>query len=162
MFFVVRWMHLRLPGSALLFFLIGALLLSAGCTTFDKAWSETGKESFPTTTILGRWEGTWRSDANGHNGKLRCVVTEKPNGTQKARFHAIYKKVIGFGYTVPLKTTYTNGVFYLSGETNLGWWAGGLYRYEGYANETNFFSTYRCKYDYGTFQMARPTPESPR
>jgi hypothetical protein len=137
-------------------FLLLAGLLAGGCTTFNHAWTEAAKESFATNSLLGCWEGTWLSDANGHNGNLRCVVTLKNDGTYKARFHAIYKKVLGFGYTVTLKAAETNGVFQFSGEADLGWWAGGVYQYEGYARDTNFFSTYRCKYDHGTFQMTRP------
>jgi hypothetical protein len=92
-------------------FLLLAGLLAGGCTTFNHAWTEAAKESFATNSLLGCWEGTWLSDANGHNGNLRCVVTLKNDGTYKARFHAIYKKVLGFGYTVTLKAAETNGVW---------------------------------------------------
>jgi len=138
--------------------LLGAILLSGGCTTFGHAWAKAAKEPVTTNSLLGCWEGTWLSEANGHNGNLRCVVTLKNDGTYSARFHAIYKKVLGFGYTVPLKAAETNGMFQFSGEADLGWWAGGVYHYEGHAQDTNFFSTYRCKYDHGTFQMTRPGP----
>ena len=136
--------------------LVACLLLAGGCTTFNHAWTKAAKEPFSTNTLLGRWEGTWLSDVNGHNGNLRCVVTLRNDGTYRARFHATYKKVLGFGYKVPLKAAETNGVFRFRGEADLGWWAGGVYNYEGYAQDTNFFSTYRCKYDHGTFQMTRP------
>ena len=43
------------------------------------------------------------------------------------------------------------------GQADLGSLAGGLYHYEGYATLTNFYSTYRAQYDFGTFQMTRPT-----
>ena len=68
--------------------------------------------------------------------------------------------MLGFGYTVQLNVTETNGVFQFSGQANLGWWAGGVYRYEGHAQEMHFFSTYRCKYDHGTFQMTK-LPKGP-
>jgi hypothetical protein len=136
------------------------LLLATGCTTFNHDWAKTANRPAPTNELSGRWEGTWRSEVNGHNGKLRCVVTQKKDGTYKARFHAIYQKVLGFGYTVQLSVTETNGVFQFSGQANLGWWAGGVYDYEGRAREMHFFSTYRCKYDHGTFQLTR-LPEGP-
>ena len=145
------------PGVVPLVLLTG-LLLAGGCTTFGHAWAKAAKQPVPADSLLGRWEGTWLSDANGHNGSLRCVVTQRNDGSYRARFHAIYKKVIGFGYTVPIKVAETNGVLRFSGEANLGWWAGGIYHYEGYVQETKFFSTYRCKYDHGTFQMTRPVP----
>ena len=138
--------------------LVSGLLLAGGCTTFSHAWTRAARQAVPADSLLGCWEGTWLSDANGHNGSLRCVVTQKKDGTYNARFRAIYKKVLGFGYSVPLEATETNGVFQFSGQANLGWWAGGVYHYEGQAHGTNFFSNYRCKYDHGTFQMTRPSP----
>ena len=136
--------------------LLALLALCSGCRSFDKAWDKAAKEPSAKDSILGDWTGNWRSDVTGHDGKLRCVVRQDNNGIFSARFHAVYHKVMRFGYTVPLHATQTNGAFQLSGEANLGWWAGGVYRYEGYSNETNFFSTYSCKYDHGTFQMTRP------
>ena len=139
------------------FVMLVELLLAGGCTTFNHEWANAAKGPVPTDSVLGRWEGTWLSEVNGHNGNLRCLITLKKDGTYNARFHAIYRKVIGFGYTVPLDLTQTNGVFEFRGHANLGWWAGGVYYYEGHAQKADFFSTYRCKYDHGIFQMTRPT-----
>ena len=136
--------------------LFAHLALCSGCRSFDKAWAKAGEEPVTKTSILGRWNGTWTSVVNGHNGALRCLVTQDRNGIFIARFHAVYQKVVGFGYTVPLHATETNGALQFSGEANLGWWAGGVYHYKGYASETNFVSTYSCEYDHGTFQMTRP------
>lgn len=109
--------------------------------------------------MAGRWEGTWRSEVNGHSDQLRAVITTGSNGVYSTRFHARYKKGIlrfSFGYSVPLQVRQTNDTHQFHGEADLGWLAGGVYRYEGSATGTNFFSTYRCKYDRGTFQMTRP------
>ena len=65
-------------------------------------------------------------------------------------------KPVTFNYTVPLKVLKTNDVFNFTGDADLGSLAGGLYHYDGQAAGTNFFSTYSCKYDHGTFQMTRP------
>jgi len=135
--------------------LLAHLALCSGCRSFDKAWKTT-EEPIAKPSILGPWNGTWTSLVNGHNGALRCVVTQDKNGNFIARFHAVYQKVLRFGYTVPLQVTETNGAFEFRGEANLGWWAGGVYQYEGYTSETNFLSTYSCHYDHGTFQMTRP------
>ena len=64
-------------------------------------------------------------------------------------------QALSFGYTVGLKTEPTEAGCKFRGEANLGALAGGVYRYEGQADATNFFSTYSCKYDHGTFQMRR-------
>jgi hypothetical protein len=135
--------------------ILAALFLAGGCMTFEHDWAKAAKLSVPPNTLLGRWGGTWQSEANGHNGSLRCVVTQDKDGGYRARFHAIYAKVIGFGYTVPLRVTETNGVFEFNGRANLGWWAGGVYQYAGRAEGTNFSSTYHCKYDHGTFHMTK-------
>ena len=135
--------------------LLASSLILVGCKSFNTAWAEASKQSVPPNSLVGCWEGTWQSDANGHEGSLRCVVTARSGGAYKARYYAIYQKVIGFGYAIVLHTTETNGVSHFSGEANLGWWAGGVYNYEGSVQETNFFSTYRCKYDHGTFRMTR-------
>jgi len=152
--------HQGLVRALFSFALPAGLLLAGGCTTFDHDWTKTAARPVPTGSLLGRWEGTWLSEVNGHNGNLRCVITQNRDGTYQARFHAIYQKVLGFGYTVQLNVTETNGGFQFSGKANLGWWAGGVYHYEGQAQATRFFSTYRCKSDHGTFQMTRP-PRAP-
>ena len=113
----------------------------------------------PATSVTGRWEGTWRSEVNGHTDQLRCLMTTLTNGLCSARFQAKYRRGIfrfTFGYAVPLSVVNRGGRFEFEGEANLGWYAGGLYRYHGTATATNFTSTYRCKYDHGTFQMTRP------
>jgi hypothetical protein len=138
--------------------ILAGLLLACGCTTFNHEWVKAEAQPTPGTGVLGRWEGSWSSEVNGHNGNLRCVVTPKHDATSyRARFHAIYRKVIGFGYTVPLHVNETNGVFEFRGDANLGWWAGGVYHYEGRVQGNDFFCTYSCKYDHGTFQMKRLT-----
>jgi hypothetical protein len=141
--------------------LLVLLALCTGCRSFDKAWAKAAKKPVTKNSILGDWTGTWISAVSGHDGNLRCVVTQDSDGIFIARFHAIYQKVLGFGYTFPLHTTRTNGAFQFNGEANLGWWAGGVYHYEGYSNETNFFSTYSCSYDHGTFQMTRALHSAP-
>jgi hypothetical protein len=153
---MMRTHQLRFARLILSLGLLCGLILFGGCSTFDREWEQAANRTVPVDSLLGRWRGTWLSDANGHYGSLRCVVTPNKDGTYRARFHAVYRKVIGYGYTVPLNVTETNRVFSFSGQADLGWWAGGIYDYAGRVEATNFFSTYRCKYDHGTFQMTRP------
>jgi hypothetical protein len=139
--------------SALALLLIGTLL-GGGCTTFDHEWRKAAEVA--ATGLEGRWQGIWHSDVNGHNGRLRCVITKTDQDIYRARFHANYRKVLSFGYTVPLRVERTANTFNFQGEAALGWLAGGVYHYDGHAETTNFFSNYSSKYDHGTFQMARP------
>ena len=136
--------------------LIGTLLcLSCGCSTFNRAWHEAGCQPASTNSIEGRWEGRWISEVNGHNGKLRCLLSRYPNGDYAARFRATYLKVLRFSYTVTLKVDQRDDGWNFHGEENLGKLAGGIYRYSGQATQTNFHSTYDSKYDRGTFEMHR-------
>jgi hypothetical protein len=131
-------------------------LLTGGCTSFSYDWQKAARQFPAPADLQGCWQGTWVSEVNGHTDSLRCVITKKDDGVYNARFLARYHKVLSFGYTVPLKVQPDADKFTFSGDANLGWLKGGLYHYEGHADVTNFFSTYRCKYDHGTFQMGRP------
>ena len=116
----------------------------------------------PKNGIAGRWEGTWRSDANGHTDALRCLMTAQTNGFYSARFHAQYKRGLfrfSFSYTVPLEVRREGDAFRFDGGADLGWLAGGQYHYHGTATATNFHSTYDSKYDRGVFDMTRPAAE---
>jgi hypothetical protein len=139
--------------------ILGALLCLAGsgCSSFHKNWRAAGKVPTPTDDISGRWAGTWKSDSNGHNDKLRCVISKIDDEHYSAQFHAKYKKIFSFGYTVPLSVTKQLDRREFKGEANLGKLAGGVYTYVGFATPTNFFSRYNSKYDRGVFQMSRPT-----
>jgi hypothetical protein len=139
-------------GSTLL--LVLSLVL-CGCS-FSHEWKQAAKFSSPVSELEGRWQGTWVSEVNGHTGALRCLMSREEAGRYRARFRATYAKVFTFGYTVQLATEETNHTARFRGEANLGWLAGGIYRYEGHTDGTNFLATYSCKYDHGTFRMTRP------
>lgn len=126
-----------------------------GCSSFNRAWKKAAKSVPVSEPFEGRWEGHWRSDKNGHNGKLRCIITEK-NGIYPAQFRATYMKIFRFSYTVPLEVSRTNDIWYFHSEADLGALAGGVYQYEGMATSNRFYSTYTSKYDHGYFEMSRP------
>lgn len=129
---------------------------TSGCASFDRAWDEAGATPTPTNNITGRWEGTWKSDDSGHTDQLRCIISESPGPLFPARFHAHYKRVFSFGYTVPLRITRNGNQFQFSGDSNLGWLAGGVYHYDGTATPDHFQAEYKSKHDHGTFELRRP------
>jgi len=133
-------------------------LVASGCSSFHKNWRTASKLKTPNDDISGRWTGIWKSDSNGHNDKLRCIISKIDDQHYNAQFHAKYKKILSFGYTVPLTVTVTNQSDRrdFKGEADLGKLAGGLYTYEGFATPTNFFSRYNSRYDHGIFEMVRP------
>lgn len=146
---------MKSTSSLLLAFTLFLATFSTGCS-FSRAWSKASKEPTPTNDITGRWEGKWLSDRNGHNGRLRCVVTHDETGQYQFHYHAVYWKILRAGYQVKLDVQREGDNFILKGNSDLGWLGGGVYDYEGKASPTNFFSTYKSKYDHGTFQMTRP------
>jgi len=148
----------------------GAMLLSAscllvllcGCSSFNREWRQAGTLPTPEDSIEGRWEGRWLSDANGHRGKLLCIVSRDPEGiTHAAYFRASYLKVLRFSYTVPLRVKENAGGWVFQGTEDLGAVAGGVYHYEGSATATNFLSHYRSQSDHGVFEMKRPPTKPP-
>lgn len=137
--------------------LLTVVLCVTGCSTFERDWKRASSE--PASGMTGRWIGRWHSDVNGHNDQLRCIVTPSTNGMYSARFHARYTRWFlrfTFGYTAQLRVESQDGQYQFAGDSNLGWYAGGVYRYRGSASATNFTSTYDSKYDRGTFLMHRP------
>lgn len=134
-------------------------LAGSGCSTFNLDWDAARALPRQPADLTGRWEGTWKSDSNGHTDKLRCLVTKTDAGQYEARFHALYKRVVTltFGYTVPLAVQESEPCKWtFQGEAELGWYAGGHYTYNGQATTTNFFSLYDSKYDRGSFVLTRP------
>jgi hypothetical protein len=135
---------------------VASVALLSGCSSFQSQWNETIAAGSVPPGLAGAWQGTWRSDVTGHNDQLRCIVTKSADGAYNARFHAKYHTVLTFGYTVPLTASLTNDLYHFTGSADLGWFAGGLYTYEGAASATNWNSTYTSKYDHGVFEMSRP------
>lgn len=132
------------------------LLLVCGCSNFNRDWKKAAQQPTSSNSVEGRWEGKWVSEVNGHNGTLRCLISREGDARCAARFHATYKTIFRFSYKVMLDIQPHYGGWEFNGEENLGKLAGGVYFYEGRASSTNFFSTYRSKYDHGIFEMHRP------
>ncbi len=138
------------------------LMMLAGCSRFEKDWraaaisNATGANRSP----AGRWAGTWKSDVNAHTDELRCLIRPLTNDVFEARYHARYRRGLlrfTFQYTVPLTVTATerDGSWQFAGEADLGWLAGGLYRYTGGVTNGLFHSRYDSRYDRGWFEMRR-------
>lgn len=132
---------------------VAAVLLLSGCSlTFHRHWNVA---PVPPDSIEGQWEGLWKSDVNGHTGRLRCIVTRIADDQYRARFQAVYWKLFRFTHTVVLETRETDGSHTLHGSANLGWWAGGEYKYEGETTATEFTARYESSRDHGVFEMRR-------
>jgi hypothetical protein len=145
------------------------MVVGTGCA-FDRKWramkrAELVDNAPAADGLAGRWEGRWVSDANGHSGGLRAIITPAPQTLTAdrhyhAEFDASYMGLLRFGYgmTLVAKTNQaaTGGHVSFHGEEDLGAMAGGLYRYNGTADGTTFNATYESKDDKGRFEMSRP------
>lgn len=136
--------------------LAALLAMVPGCSNFGREWKEAARQPTPASGIGGRWEGTWVSEASGHSGRLRAILTPESAASHRARFHARYAGILSFGYTVTLRTTNDAAGVRFGGQADLGKFAGGVYTYAGHATPTHFFSTYQSKGDHGRFEMRRP------
>jgi hypothetical protein len=144
------------------------LLLLAGCSRFERDWKAAIARPAPATnpaSIDGPWQGRWQSDA-GHGGgdlgpvhgggDLRCILRAGEDGRYQARFRATFAGFLKAGYIVRLTATPQAGGLRVEGSEDLGFLAGGQYRYEGTITAEQFLCTYRSKHDHGTFRLARP------
>lgn len=141
------------------------ILCTTGC--YECRWSAAGKAITPADSIAGRWSGTWQSDANGHDGGLRCIISDVTADTFKADFKASYGWLFTFTYTATMRITgrapcpdtqpaIDPMYVYFKGAQDLGWLAGGMYHYDGKVGPTAFFCNYKSGSDHGRFQLTRP------
>ena len=142
-----------------LIMLVTAAVFTVGCSSFDRAWEKAADVDFK--GVEGRWIGSWYSDYNQHKGLLRCLITKRGgvNDAYHTHFHAKYKLgylTINYPYDMDMVITQNNGAFSFKGEANLGWLAGGVYRYDGNGTADIIRINYRAKIDFGTFKLERP------
>ena len=136
-------------------------ILSTGCSRFDRDWKTAVDTWQPAdhTDISGPWKGTWQSEMHSSSGQLRCLISKTSDNLYHARFEGTYLNSFRFAYDVDLSTEPHLDRLHFTGATDLGAMAGGLYRYDGNANSTDFYCTYHSNSDHGHFTMTRP--ESP-
>jgi len=132
---------------------------TAGCSTFERRWERAEPEVSADEALVGRWEGTWTSEANEHSGKLRCLVTPTDNGRYSARYHATYFGWMTFEYGMEFEAQKENTIWRFAGEEDLGWLFGGAYRFKGHVDGEQFYATYESKLDHGRFEMVRMAAE---
>ncbi len=140
----------------------GATCLSlVGCTDFKEQWrkatDEAAKRKGKYADLTGPWEGTWKSDVNGHNGKLRCLITRQDDGTYEFHYWAQWQKVLSGSFRENYEVVdKKDGSFTFSGEKDLGK-MGGKFTHKGTAKATSLDATYRSELgDHGVFELTRP------
>ena len=136
--------------------LIALSVAPAHAESFRRLWRDAGRSPVPTNSIAGRWVGTWQNTNNTHRDELQAVIRRTGLHEWRADFHARYGRLLTFTQSVVLVGDENGETVEFKGQQDLGFLAGGIYKYSGKANPTNFFSTYDSKYDVGTFTLRRP------
>ena len=142
-----------------LIMLVAAAVFAVGCSSFNRDWEKASGVDFK--GVEGRWIGSWYSDYNQHNGPLRCLITKNDgeNDVYHTHFHAKYKLgflTINYPYDMDMTIKQNKGMFNFNGEADLGWLAGGVYKYDGNGTVDNIKMNYRANIDFGTFKLERP------
>jgi hypothetical protein len=134
-----------------LFFAVGASRSLAA--SFKSDW-KTALKSTPTNSIVGAWEGEWKSIAHKVHGPLKCVIKDLGNGQYEAHFYAQFHW-FHFTYAAKLVAEKSADQTSLKGEADLGW-MGGLYKYAGQASPDKYFSSYKSPVENGVLELQRP------
>jgi hypothetical protein len=143
------------PANFYRFAAICLLALAAGCSRFDRQWTDAMAKPVSSGSIEGPWQGSWTSDG-GHSGRLRCILQETAPDQYRAHFDARFMGIFRFDHATTLTAQHKDGGVDVVGDKNLGYWRGGVYHYEGHITPEKFAATYKSKYDQGTFAMTRP------
>lgn len=137
-----------------------ALGFSSCSTRFQHDW-KAAAASVETTAprdVTGAWEGTWKSEATGHQGTLKAVVSESGKKDQVYAFHyqATWRHILSATFQSEHTVRIQGKNFVLTGQHNLGPMFGGIYHYDGTATPTMLKCRYRSDLDHGLFELKRP------
>jgi hypothetical protein len=131
----------------------------AGCSTFERDWKAAAAATRP-AGVGGAWEGEWHSATRHGAGRLKCILSDgEQSGQYQARFRATFWGFLKAGYTIRLDGREDGQGMSLEGSKDLGWMAGGVYRYRGRISGEEFSCEYESKADHGTFTLRRPAAD---
>lgn len=133
---------------------VGILLFFVcGCGGLGQSAADAGDEDIQ--VIEGLWVGKWFCEKTGHSGPMRCRLTRIKEGQYLARYDGFFAGFIPFWYSVKKEVTRGDGVVYMKAEENLGWYGGGLFKYEGEIRDGEYHMRYDSKYYAGTFELSK-------
>ena len=131
------------------------MMAMGGCSSFNRDYDRALGKPIPTDSLEGPWEGRWQSQG-GHGGdRLRALLTRTAPDTYHARFRAQYWGILAGDEDVDLHVSSTSPTR-ANGEADLGFWKGGVYRYDATITPSHFDATYKSNEDHGEFNLARP------
>jgi hypothetical protein len=134
--------------------------LASCSTTYNREWktATASGSSVQIKDVSGPWKGIWRSEANGHSGELRCIISPQAGtpGAYRFHYHATFMGTLSATYDVTHLVKQTKNGFVFAGDQKLTGLGGGMYHYEGGGTLKEFRATYRSSSDHGVFEMKRP------
>jgi hypothetical protein len=139
--------------NRLFFLLLVTLCLSSCGSAFRREWDAAKAKPVQPGNIEGAWEGSWRSEVNGHKGKLRCIIPPSTDSTREFHYYATWAGVFSGSMKAPhtLKPQ-AKGVAF-SAQQDLG--SFGQFTAQGTITDQKFSATYRAIGDHGVFEMQR-------
>ena len=138
--------------------LFGAVVVTTGCSGFERAWKETASVAPGSDPVVGCWQGRWYSETANHGDKLRCVIMRRDDGTYDAWFRACFMKMMAGEYHAKLVTTDHETHVQVQAKADLGALAGGIYHQKGRIQSGRYVTRYWSKKDRGTLTMQRLVP----
>jgi hypothetical protein len=81
---------MNLPLSRPALAVLSLALCSCATPGFERAWKRAAASPPPAGDVTGPWTGEWSSVANGHAGKLRCLVERQDEDTLEFRYWATW------------------------------------------------------------------------
>lgn len=146
--------------------LLAVLFSACASPTFNSAYRKSVaayEAADPKPKVVGPWQGYWKSEVNGHTGKLRAVArpaaatvpVDGVGGRYQFRYHATWAKVLSGGYTSPHEVLSDGaGGYTLEAEKDIALL--GVYKSEGTIKGDKFESKYRSDSDHGVYVLQRP------
>ncbi len=148
--------------SLLIVAVLAGLLAACGSVRFERAWDSAAAAPAQAPSASEpprreRWEGSWRSEWNGHEGGLRCLMWRVDEHHLQAWFLSTYARILSFEHdTLFHLEPRGDGAFTLSGSQDLGALVGGVYTYDDEPDPSRFRATYSAENgDHGVFELSR-------
>ncbi len=145
---------MKVTPIAILVLLVASL---CQCSTYQSAWREAAAKPVQSSGLEGAYEGKWVSEATGHEGKLRCVISKPEDAAANTYDFHYWAKwgLLSGDFKTPQTVTRIGNIWHTSGAMDLGS-LGGVYEQEAMVADGNFESQYTSsKGDRGTMSMTR-------
>jgi hypothetical protein len=123
------------------------------CGSFERDWQNAIASPAPATGIEGAWTGTWRSDSNGHQGQLRCLVARRESGYDFV-YHAKWGRLFRGTFSNQPVVEQRGQSYHLNAEKTLG--RRGLFQASGILTPSAFSARYQAAGDHGQIRLGRP------